>query len=66
MTNWSSELREARHNKKLTLEQLGELIGMSKHYLSCMERGVHEPRISTLEKVFNALEYDLVVKNRNE
>tara|TARA_R110000803_G_scaffold163931_1_gene227681 strand:- start:1450 stop:1647 length:198 start_codon:yes stop_codon:yes gene_type:complete len=61
---WGQKIRKLRNEKKETLQSLGDKAGMSKHYLSCLERDVHMPRINTVEKVINALEHDLTIKKR--
>ncbi|HBY86439.1 MAG TPA: hypothetical protein DEO86_11235 [Colwellia sp.] len=61
---WGKKIRKLRNEKKETLQSLGEKAGMSKHYLSCLERDIHMPKINTVERVINALEHDLKIEKR--
>ena len=63
---WGQKIRKLRKEKKETLQSLGDKAGMSKHYLSCLERDVHMPRINTVEKVINALEHDLTIEESSD
>jgi transcriptional regulator with XRE-family HTH domain len=55
----SRSIRKARHKKKLSLERLSELSGLSPGYLSKVERSEKAPPISTLSKIALALDVDL-------
>ncbi len=48
-------IKKARKEKKLTQEQLGELIGVQKAQISKIENNTKDVRLSTIMKVFNAL-----------
>jgi transcriptional regulator with XRE-family HTH domain len=48
-------IREARTARSLTLPQLAELTGLSRSYLSNVERNVNSPTISTLRVILDAL-----------
>ena len=45
-------LKEARHEARLTQEQLAEKIGTKKSYISRLENGKCDIQISTLFKIF--------------
>lgn len=48
-------IRKARKAKKLTQEQLGELVGVQKSQIAKIENSTTDARFSTIMKVFNAL-----------
>ncbi|AJC53605.1 cupin domain-containing protein [Streptomyces sp. 769] len=48
-------LRRERQTRGLTLEQLAEKTGLSRSYLSNVERDVNSPTINTLRTIVNAL-----------
>jgi transcriptional regulator with XRE-family HTH domain len=52
---WAEELRTLRHEQKLTLAEVGERAGITRHYLCSLEHGRHNPTIRTLENLFKAL-----------
>ncbi|MBQ8322133.1 MAG: helix-turn-helix transcriptional regulator [Clostridia bacterium] len=49
-------ISEYRKKKGLTQEELSEIIEISPHYMSALERGVYNIKIETLVKIFNALD----------
>ncbi len=48
-------VRQTRIKKKLTQEQLGQLIGVQKSQISKIENNFRDTRINTLIRVFDAL-----------
>jgi transcriptional regulator with XRE-family HTH domain len=48
-------IRQARTNRGLTLPQLAERTGLSRSYLSNVERNINSPTISTLRVILDAL-----------
>jgi transcriptional regulator with XRE-family HTH domain len=50
-----SEVRRCRLALGLTLDELSERSGLSPHYLSTLENGHRDPRVSTLLAVAKAL-----------
>lgn len=52
-------LREIRIEKKITLVELARDLGTSYSNIADWERGVHEPKISSLEKWADALGYEI-------
>src|SRR5690606_10962981 len=48
-------IKQARQERKLTQEQLGELVGVQKAQISKIENSVKNSRFETILKVFNAL-----------
>ncbi|MED1205203.1 helix-turn-helix domain-containing protein [Heyndrickxia acidicola] len=58
---------EIRKRKKLSLSSLAERAGISKSYLSNIERNVHQnPSIQVLNKIAKILEVDLVTLVGND
>ncbi|WP_078428928.1 helix-turn-helix domain-containing protein [Alkalihalobacterium alkalinitrilicum] len=54
-------IRELRKKKGMSLDRLSELSGISKSYLSYIERGLQtNPSISVLEKLAQSLGVELV------
>jgi len=48
-------IKQARHQRKLTQEQLGELVGVQKAQISKLEHSITKARLDTILKVFDAL-----------
>jgi DNA-binding XRE family transcriptional regulator len=55
-------IRQTRIKKNLTQEQLGQLVGVQKAQLSKIENNFKDTRISTILKVFDALETRILLK----
>ena len=49
-------IQEFRKKKGITQEQLSELVDISPHYLSALERGVYNIKLDTLVKILNHLD----------
>lgn len=56
----TKRLKEIRREKKLTLEKLAKLTGLSKGYLSEIENSDQPPPIYTLSRISKALGIDIV------
>ncbi|WP_231555217.1 helix-turn-helix domain-containing protein [Cellulophaga sp. Hel_I_12] len=52
-------IKSVRKERKLTQEQLGELIGVQSHKISKLERSAKNVTIETILKVFNALKANI-------
>lgn len=52
-------IKQVRQERKLTQEQLGELVGVQKAQISKIENGVKNARFGTILKVFDALDAKL-------
>jgi len=52
-------IKAVRKERKLTQEQLGELIGVQKSQISKLERSAKNVTIETILKVFNALKANI-------
>lgn len=50
-----SAIKQARKERNLTQQQLGELVGVQKAQISKIENGVKNARFETIIKVFDAL-----------
>lgn len=48
-------IKKARQQRKLTQEQLGELVGVQKAQISKLEHSITNARLETILKVFDAL-----------
>jgi DNA-binding XRE family transcriptional regulator len=64
----SKMIKQARHERNLTQEQLGELVGVQKSQISKLESSANSATIDTIIKVFKALkaEINFKVKLENE
>ena len=52
-------IKTARQERKLTQEQLGELVGVQKAQISKLESSANSATIDTILKVFKALKADI-------
>ncbi len=52
-------IKMARQNKKISLDRLAKLTGLTKGYLSKIEHSAKAPPFSTLMKIANALDIDV-------
>ncbi len=53
------KIREFRKNKKMTQEQLAELVGIGTPNISYFETGKFTPAVETLEKIAKALDVEI-------
>jgi transcriptional regulator with XRE-family HTH domain len=60
MTNLGKKIRKERAKRQLTLEQFSHKTGLSKSFLSQVERGLAEPSITSLKKISKQLECSVV------
>lgn len=51
-----SRIKAARENKKLTQEELAEMVELSPAHISVIERGVKPPKLETFVRIANALD----------
>ena len=63
-------IQEFRKKKGMTQDELSEIIDISPHYLSALERGIYNIKLETLVKILNTLGisadevfYDVVEKS---
>lgn len=54
----ATNLRLARQRRGLSQEKLAELVDIHRNYVGMVEREVHSPTVSMLEKLCRALEID--------
>ena len=54
------KIRQTRQSKKLSLENLSTLSGLSPSYLSQVERGIVNPSLSALNKIAESLEISVL------
>lgn len=52
-------IKTARQERKLTQEQLGELVGVQKAQISKLESSANSATIDTIVKIFKALQADI-------
>ncbi len=58
-------IREERQNRQLTLEKFSKMTGLSKSFLSQVERGITEPSITSLKKIAKQFGFSVVNLFRN-
>lgn len=54
---FGKEIEDARKQVKLTQSELAEKVGTSKTYISRIENGHIDPKVSTFYRIMNALGY---------
>lgn len=55
------QIKQCREEKKLTIQELSEITGVSYNYLYQLEKGTKlNPSLHTLERIVNALGLELV------
>lgn len=52
-------IKQARQERKLTQEQLGELVGVQKSQISKLENSANSARIDTIFRVFRAMDAEI-------
>lgn len=57
---FGAAVRRARKAKGLSQEQLAQIAGLDRTYISGLERGVRNPALSTQERIAQALGVPLV------
>lgn len=56
---FAAALRRLRHERKLSLEQLGDRAGLTASEISRVERAQREPQLSTIVKLADGLGVDV-------
>ncbi|SIS59575.1 helix-turn-helix transcriptional regulator [Salimicrobium flavidum] len=62
----SAQIIKARHEKKITQQQLADAVGVAKSTIARIESGLTEPRESTLYSISRVLNTPLVIDGTNE
>jgi HTH-type transcriptional regulator/antitoxin HipB len=60
----AEHIKKLRKERKLTQEELGELIGVQRSQISKLENNTNNVTLETILKVFNALETKIFFKLR--
>jgi transcriptional regulator with XRE-family HTH domain len=55
-----------RKDKKLTLDDVGSMTGMKESYLSRLENGKHDIKLSTFEKIVESYGYEISIVPKEE
>ena len=63
---WSDSLKNIRKYHKMTLDDVENITGIAKPYLSQLENGKHDVKISTLEKIVDVYGYELTIKPKEQ
>ena len=58
---WATSLKIIRKSQQMTLTDVENLTGISKTYLSQLEKGKHDVKLSTFEKITKELGYEINV-----
>ena len=59
-------IRTFRKMKKITVEELAEVVGISESHLKKIEAGTRQPSIATYQRIVDALAIKMVIDNREE
>ncbi len=59
MSKFAMRLKELRKSRKMSMQDLAKLIGMSKSSVNMYERGEREPGLETLEAIADLFNVDL-------
>jgi transcriptional regulator with XRE-family HTH domain len=65
-TDLGNQIRKERQKRQLTLEKLSKMTGLSKSFLSQVERGLAEPSITSLKKISKEFGFSVVNLFLNE
>jgi transcriptional regulator with XRE-family HTH domain len=60
LTDLGKKIRQERLSRQLTLEKFSEMTGLSKSFLSQIERGLTEPSITSLKKIAKQFGFSVV------
>ena len=63
---WADSLKNMRKYHKKTLDDVENITGIAKPYLSQLENGKHDVKISTLEKIVDVYGYELTIKPKEQ
>ena len=63
---WADSLKNMRKYHKMTLDDVENITGIAKPYLSQLENGKHDVKISTLEKIVDVYGYELTIKPKEQ
>ena len=66
LTELGNQIRKERLKRQLTLEKLSKMTGLSKSFLSQVERGLAEPSITSLKKISKEFGFSVVNLFLNE
>lgn len=64
LKNVGAQMRAARLANGLTLKQVGEKVGFGKQYISGIERGVQTVSFAQLQKIADAMGYEVTIEFR--
>jgi len=59
-------IKEVRKEKKLTQDELGELIGVTKSQISKLENGTSNMTIGTIFKIFEAMKSEILFEVKSQ
>ena len=59
-------IKNLRKSKKITQQQLAKMVGLSQQHVSKIENFLIIPNYATMNKIANALGYDIVWKERSD
>jgi quercetin dioxygenase-like cupin family protein len=60
LTDLGKKIRQERSSRQMTLERFSEMTGLSKSFLSQVERGITEPSITSLKKIAKQFGFSVV------
>ena len=63
---WADSLKNMRKYHKMTLDDVENATGIAKSYLSQLENGRHDVKMSTVEKIVDVYGYELTIKPKEQ
>jgi transcriptional regulator with XRE-family HTH domain len=58
----AKQLRDARRELGFTQKDIGEIIGVTRQVVTCIESGTQNVTLETIEKLAAALDYDIKIE----
>ena len=63
---WADSLKMIRKDKKFTLDKVESMTGIAPPYLSQLENGKHDIKLSTFEKIIESYGYEVTVTLKDD
>jgi len=61
---WADSLKMIRKDKKFTLDEVESMTGIAPPYLSQLENGKHDIKLSTFEKIIESYGYEISIVSK--
>lgn len=57
MNKFGETVKKARKERNMTIKELADRVGMSANEIASIEKGKRVPRVTTISRIANALEF---------